>query len=182
MAEPNQEAQQGQASEEVAERTEMGDFQMLLGKEFKPKTDGAKSAIHDAVSVVWSDVDSDGDLDLFLADRNGYPYVHLLINRVGQDNHFVQFDLRGTDTNRDAVGARITLTAGGVTQMRDVQGGGGHSNTQHSHIQHFGLGANTVIDEVTVRWVGGATETITGIEADHRYEVVEGSGGGTVVW
>jgi hypothetical protein len=140
------------------------------------------SAIHDAVSVVWSDVDSDGDLDLFLADRNGYPYVHLLINRVGQDNHFVQFDLRGTTTNRDAVGARVTVTAGGVTQMRDVQGGGGHSNTQHSHVQHFGLGANTTIDEVTVRWVGGDTETITGIEADHRYEVVEGSGAGTVIW
>ncbi len=140
------------------------------------------SAIHDAVSVVWSDVDNDGDLDLFLADRNGYPYVHLLINRVGQDNHFVEFDLRGTDTNRDAVGARVTVVAGGVTQMRDVQGGGGHSNTQHSHVQHFGLGGNTTIDEVTVRWVGGDTEVITGIEADHRYEVVEGSGSGTVIW
>jgi len=141
-----------------------------------------QSAIHESVSVVWSDVDEDGDLDLFIADRSGAPYVHLFVNHVGSQNNFVELDLEGTTTNRDAIGARVTLTAGGVTQMRDVQGGGGHSNTQHSRIVHFGLAQNTEIDEVTVRWVGGDTETISGIEPNHRYLVVEGTGTGEVIW
>ena len=141
-----------------------------------------QTAVHESVSVVWSDVDEDGDLDLFVADRSGSPYIHLFVNHVGTLNNFVELDLEGTTTNRDAIGARVTLTAGGVTQMRDVQGGGGHSNTQHSRIVHFGLAQNTTIDEVTVRWVGGDTETITGIEPNHRYSVVEGTGAGEVIW
>ena len=52
MAEANQEAQQSQAPEQIAERTELGDFQMLLNKEFKPKTDGAKTAISEAVQTL----------------------------------------------------------------------------------------------------------------------------------
>ncbi len=140
------------------------------------------TAVHDAVSVVWSDVDSDGDMDLVVADRSGVPYVQLFVNRVGQDNHWLELDLVGSATNRDAAGARATVTAGGVTQMRDVQMGGGHSNTQHSHVLHFGLGDNTTIDEVTVHWVGGDTEVITGLEPDHRYAVTEGAGTGEVIF
>jgi enediyne biosynthesis protein E4 len=134
------------------------------------------TAIHDSVSVAWVDVDEDGDLDLLIADRAGLPEVHLFTNRVGQDRGWVQFDLEGTTTNRGAVGARVWLTAGGVTQMRDVAGGGGQSNIQQTHIVHFGLGDATTVDEVKVRWVGGATETITGVEPRGRYRVVEGTG------
>lgn len=134
------------------------------------------TAQHVGISVTWSDVDEDGDLDLVEADGADLPMVHLYLNRVGQDRPWVQFDLQGTPTNRDAVGARVTLTAGGMTQMRDISGGGGQSNTQVTRIAHFGLGDATSVDQVTVRWVGGGNEVITGVEPNHRYRVVEGSG------
>ncbi len=139
-------------------------------------------AVNDSVSGVWIDADEDGDLDLLISDRSGAPYIHLFVNRAGQENAWVQLVLEGTTTNRDAVGARVTLEAGGQAQIREVKGGGGHSNTQQSMVQHFGLGEESVITSATVRWVGGATETITSLEPGHRYHVVEGSGTGVVIF
>jgi hypothetical protein len=148
---------------------------------FTDVTYETNTAVHDAVSVAWSDVDEDGDLDLVIADRNQLPMVHLFVNRVGQDSNWVELVLEGTTTNRSAIGARVTLEAGGVSQMRDVRGGGGHSNTQNSRVVHFGLGGESAIDSLSVRWVGGATETITGVAPNGRYLVVEGSGQGALV-
>jgi hypothetical protein len=102
--------------------------------------------------------------------------VHLFINRVGQDNHWVQLVLRGTKTNRSGVGARVSLTAGGSTQIREVKEGGGHFNNQSTKLVQIGLGQGTAIDKVTVRWAGGETETFAGVSADQRWLLVEGSG------
>ena len=141
------------------------------------------TAVHDSVSVVWADVDEDGDLDLLTADRAGDPWLHLFENRVGQDRHWLQLELVGTTSNRDALGARVTLEAGGVSQIRDVRSGGGHSVNQTTRIVHFGLADNTSIDSLEVRWPAGAgSETITGLEVDHRYRVEQGSGGGELVF
>jgi len=138
------------------------------------------TAVYQSAYIVWADADEDGDLDLF--QTGGFPSsaMHLFVNRVGQDNNWVELLLEGTATNRSAIGARVTLEAGGVTQMRDVRGGGGHGN-QNSRVVHFGLGGESDIDGVTVRWVGGATETITGLAPNGRYHVVEGSGTGTLI-
>ena len=149
---------------------------------FTDVTYETNTAVHDSVSVVWSDVDEDGDLDLFIADRSGAPYVQLFTNRVGQDRNWLQLDLVGQSANHDAVGARVSVTAGGVTQMRDVSAGYGHANTQHSHVVHFGLADEPTIDGVEIRWPYGATETISGLEPNHRYRVVQGEGSGTVVF
>lgn len=150
-------------------------------KGFVDITYESNTAVHDSVSVAWSDVDEDGDLDLLYADRAGLPQVHLFVNRLAPGNSWIQLDLQGTTTNRDAIGARVSLTAGGVTQLRDVHGGEGQSNIQQTRIVHFGLGKNTSIDSVTVRWVGGVTETITGLAPNKRFKVVEGSGQGVPV-
>jgi hypothetical protein len=152
------------------------------GTHFTDVTYETGTAVMETASPVWSDVDEDGDLDLIIADRSGAPFVHLFINEVGQDNHWLQLDLQGTASNRDGIGARVALTAGGTTQLREVKGGGGHGNTQQTRIVQFGLGSGTAIDSLTVRWVGGATETITGLAADHRFRVVEGSGTGVEVF
>jgi enediyne biosynthesis protein E4 len=135
------------------------------------------TAVHIATAVVWADVDEDGDLDLLVATgAPEAPALHLFINKVGQDKGYLVLDLQGTTTNRDAIGARVSLTACGVTQLRDVMGGGGLWNQQQTRLVHFGLGACATIDALTVRWVGGKTETITGAAPRHRYRVVEGSG------
>ena len=140
------------------------------------------TAVHDSIAANWADVDEDGDLDLFISDRHGVQRAQLFVNRVGQDLNWVQFVLEGTQTNRSAIGARVTLAAGGVTQMREVKGGGRHMNAQDSLVVHFGLAELETVDEITVRWVGGGTESIDGISPNTRYHVVEGSGTATPLW
>jgi hypothetical protein len=146
------------------------------GTRFTDVTYEAGIVVHDSVGAVWSDVDEDGDLDLFVADREGADQVHLFRNRVGQDRGWVQFVLEGTATNRDGIGARVTLRSGGAMQIREVQGGGGHSNTQSTRVVHFGLGGAAAIESVTVRWMGGTTETFAGAAAGGRWRLVEGTG------
>jgi hypothetical protein len=142
---------------------------------FTDVTYEAGVAVHDSVSVVWADFDEDGDLDLVVADRAGAPWLHLFTNRACGGRHWVELDLEGTTSNRDAVGARLWLTAGGVTQIRDVWAGEGHSNTQDSHRVHFGLGDETAIDALEVRWPSGLVETFdVGVDGIHR--LVEGQG------
>jgi hypothetical protein len=149
------------------------------GDRFVDVTYESGTATHQAGYAVWSDVDEDGDLDLLVVTGWGPPYARLLENRVGQDHAWVDLDLEGTKSNRDALGARVTLLADGLTQMRDVQGATANL-LQHSRRVHFGLGHSTSIDSVTVRWVGGATEAIKGIAPGGRYHVVEGSGKGVL--
>jgi hypothetical protein len=149
--------------------------------QFVDVTYEAGAAIHNGINLVWSDVDEDGDLDLLIAGSGSTERVHVLINRVGQERNWVQFDLQGTVSNRNALGARIRLGAEGLAQMRDVSGPGGQMNNQNSRIVHFGLGDATTIDTLEVRWIGGTTETITGAAPGGRYHIVEGSGTAVLV-
>ncbi len=150
------------------------------GDHFTDITYQSNIAVRDAVSLTISDVDQDGAVDLLIADRGGAPYVHLFKNRMGQKNGWLELELTGSKSNRDAVGARAILSAGGKKQLRDVRDGGGHGNAQQTHWLHFGLG-DAPVDKLEIRWLGGATETITGIAARGRYRVVEGSGKGVKV-
>ncbi len=146
-------------------------------KGFVDVTYEAGVAVHDAVTVAWADVDEDGDLDLLIADRDGVPpNVHLFLNQARQQSGWVELDLRGTTSNAGAYGARVTLTSGTLTQLREVAGGASSGNSQVSRLVHFGLGAATSVDALTVRWLGGKTETITGAKPRGRYRIVEGSG------
>ena len=142
-------------------------------------------AVHDSVQVLWSDVDEDGWLDLFVNDRDpNAPSDHLFRNHFaerasrgdGAGRHWVELDLAGTTGNRDGLGARVTLVAGGVSRIREVRGGAGLGSTQHAHRVHFGLGEAATVDSMTVRWVGGRDEAFTGVGVDGRYRVVEGAG------
>ncbi len=135
--------------------------------------------VHEAVAPIWADVDNDGDLDLLIAGRGlGARRIHLFKNGHANTNGWVKLKLQGKTSNRDAVGARVTLTAGGVTQMLDVRGGEGHYNNQRPLTLHFGLGKATSVTAVKVKWVGGSSETISGIKPRGKYLVVQGSGKG----
>jgi hypothetical protein len=111
----------------------------------------------------WLDFDDDGDLDLLVIDLNGPP--HLLRNEGGTGNHWITVDARLAGGKRQAIGARVTLAAGGRKQIREVLPVNGYLS-QGDPRAHFGLGALDRVDSIEVRWPDGRTQTLTGLAAD----------------
>jgi hypothetical protein len=98
--------------------------------------------------------------------------LRLLRNDWDHVGSWLELDLRGTRSNRDAVGARVVLEAGGRSQLRLVQGATG-SVAQSARRVHFGVDAKTV-DAVTITWPSGATQRLPGpINPGQRITVVE---------
>ena len=120
------------------------------------------------------DFDDDGRMDLAIAN-SGEPTA-LLRNVSVTPNHWVRIELRGTKSNRDAVGARVTLKlADGRRLVRHRKGGGSYLSAG-DHRLLIGIGPATRVEGVEVRWPSGLEENLGPIDADHGYLVVEGSG------
>jgi hypothetical protein len=135
-----------------------------------------------ADSVMLGDYDQDGKLDVFLA--NGHlaaPFsyagkVQVLRNTGAAGNHWIEIDLEGVTSNRDAIGAIVyATTPDGKVQMRE-QSNGVHNRGQDYKRVHFGLAANTRVD-LEVRWPSGVVDNFAGLSADRIHRLVEGTGG-----
>jgi hypothetical protein len=124
-------------------------------------------------SLVTGDIDNDGDLD-FLVTNNGGD-AELLRNEVASPARAVSFRLVGTSGNRSAVGARIRAYANGRTFVREVKAGSSYLG-QNDLRQHIGLGSNTRLEKVEIRWPHGAVETIADVAAGQQVTVTEGKG------
>src|SRR4029453_13693869 len=132
---------------------------------------------YDSRGVGVVDWDQDGDLDLWISNRTG-PRLTFLKNQSPRADHFLAVRLVGGSCNRDAIGARVELvTRDGspVRSLRTLRAGQGYLS-QSSKWIHFGLGSETAIDGVVVRWPGGGVEEFRGLGADRWYELVEKSG------
>ena len=115
--------------------------------------------------LATGDFDNDGRIDALMVDSNGPPL--LLHNQGGHVGHWLGLSLVGTGrSNRDAIGARVTLTAGGRTQVKEVQTAGSYLSASDKRLL-FGLGAATHIDSLTVRWPDGRVQAMTGPQAGH---------------
>jgi len=123
-----------------------------------------------AVADFWNR----GALDLAVA-ANGGRHA-LLRNEVGVRRHWLQVELTGVRTNRDAVGARVEVVAGGVRQLREVSAGDGYASQSTLRL-HFGLGEAAVVEEMTVRWpASGLVERFEDVVGDRIVALTEGSG------
>lgn len=132
----------------------------------------------DGRSVVSVDWDQDGDLDLWITNRNA-PRLRFFRNDQEGSDHFLALHLRGngTTTNRDAIGARVEIhfsDAGQKPLIKTLRAGEGFIG-QSSKWLHFGLGKTTDIEKVTVRWPGAGVQEFSGIASDSRYQLVQGS-------
>jgi hypothetical protein len=125
-----------------------------------------------ARGAAFADFDNDGNMDVVVAN-NGDPPL-LLRNLGGAGNHFVNFKLVGGKSNRDAMGARVRLRAGGMPQIREIAGGGSYLS-QSDLRAHFGLGKTKVADDVEVSWPSGQKQTFKNVAADRFYVIQEGS-------
>jgi hypothetical protein len=116
-----------------------------------------------------ADPDQDGDQDMLA--------YGLYRNHQANGNHWLEVRAVGGAgsgglSNRSAIGAIVEVTAAGAAQLRQVQGGTGTSN-QDSFAQHFGLGAEALVDSLTVSFPGGATVELTDVAADQLIWVFE---------
>jgi len=120
-----------------------------------------------------ADFDNDGNVDVIIADLDGEPM--LLHNQGLPGKHWVSFELAGTKSNRLALGARLKLVAGGMTQTSEIFSGGSYLSN-HDFRVHFGLNDAARIESLEIRWPSGKIETIKDLKADQFYSVLEGSG------
>jgi hypothetical protein len=120
-----------------------------------------------------ADFDNDGDLDLAINVRGGPP--ELLRNDGGNANHWLEVFLVGTKSNRDGVGSALKLTAGGQIQVTQAKGGMGYMSASDPRL-HFGLGSQTKIDSLEIRWPSGAVDHLTNVPIDQILTVKEGAG------
>ena len=120
-----------------------------------------------------ADYDEDGDLDVVIAHMGEPPW--LLRNDGGNRLSWISFLLEGTRSNRDAVGARVSLRAGQDWQHFEIREGDGY-NSSGDPRAHFGLGGAARADRVEIRWPSGKVETFDGLQARTVYTIREGSG------
>ncbi len=126
--------------------------------------------------AVYLDFNGDGCLDLYLANIGTSPLQaqisRLYRNRCDWGNDWLIVKTEGTESNRDGIGARVTVTADGLTQIREVSAGGSNKS-QNMLPVHFGLGKSKVVDTVEVRWPSGIVQTLTDLPANQKITVVE---------
>jgi len=123
-------------------------------------------------TLAAADVDDDGDLDLLVTNNGGAPE---LLRSSGAQGRAVLLRLIGTRSNRDAIGARVRLTAGGVTQVREVRAGSSYLG-QHELRVHVGLGEAAAIDRLEIRWPSGDVEIVEGGAPGMLLTITEGRG------
>ena len=124
--------------------------------------------------VAFADFDNDGRMDLVVANNGDPP---LLLHNDGTpetgSSHFVSFKLAGKRSNRDGMGARIRLRAGGMTQVHEVAGAGSYMS-QSDLRAHFGVGSATRLDQVEIVWPSGLRQVFRDLASDKFYEIEEG--------
>jgi enediyne biosynthesis protein E4 len=122
-----------------------------------------------AVGDLWND----GKMSIVTNNMNQTP--SLLVDSVRTANHWVAFRTIGTTSNRDGIGAKITLRAGGRNYVDEVRSGSSYISQNDLRV-HFGLGATTRIDYVEVRWPSGLVERFENVPEEGIRTLTEGSG------
>ena len=126
--------------------------------------------------VICGDFDNDGRPDLFVVNvgsEDGSPGIARLFQNVSNTgNHWLRVKLVGAASNRDAIGARVTVTANGSAQVREM--GSSQSQMSHSVLPvHFGLGNSSQVEKVEIRWPSGIVETLSDVAVDKILTITE---------
>jgi hypothetical protein len=126
--------------------------------------------VYDGRSLALVDLWNRGVLDAVVANQNGPLLVYK--NTVSPENHWIEFALEGTASNRSAIGAEVRIFWNGQQQLQEVSGGSGFC-AQNDRALHFGLGKATAVDRVEVRWPSGKTQTLAAPKVNERHRIME---------
>ena len=116
------------------------------------------------------DLDNDGDIDIVVL--NSRCESTIIRNDSTSRGHWIQLRLRGVDSNRDGVGARVKVVAGDLIQVDEVHSGRGYQSHWGTRL-HFGLGQHDNVDRIEVHWIGGHVDSHSAVKADQLITVIE---------
>ena len=151
-------------------------FRNLDGHAFKEMSAAAGvDNDRDGRGIGVGDFDNDGRLDFFQANADQPPMLYR--NTTASPGHWVALKLVGTRSNRDAIGARVTLKSGARSMIREVDGGNGYAGQSTQRV-YFGLGTEARIDSLQIRWPSGLVERVA-VQADRITTVREGDAAGS---
>jgi hypothetical protein len=122
-----------------------------------------------AVGDLWND----GRMSVVVSNMSSRP--SLLVNEVRTSNHWIAIKTEGTKSNRDGIGARITVKVGKRTLVDEVRSGSSYDSNNDMRV-HFGLGPATKIDGLEIRWLSGRVERFENLAVDTIHTLKEGSG------
>jgi hypothetical protein len=151
-------------------------YQNLGNRKFKDISKDAGPGCTEPASsrgLAIADLWNEGRLSAVINNIDQKPM--LLVNLATNTNHWLGIATQGTRSNRDGIGARVTLSAGGRTWVQEVRSGSSYLSSSDLRL-HFGVGSATTIDRVTVAWPSGLEENFHADGVDRFITLIEGSG------
>jgi hypothetical protein len=150
-------------------------FRNISGRQFRNVTDdigGGLSIEKSSRGAAFGDFDNDGRIDVIVNNINDRP---TLLHNESTGGHWATFRLIGSRSNRDAIGAKVLVAAGGRRQVIEIRSGGSYMS-QNDLRAHVGLGDAARIDRLEIRWPDGAIDTANSVATDRFYVAREGQG------
>lgn len=135
--------------------------------------------VQNAHGVAIGDLNDDGFTDIVVAN-SAYHHENNVVsgapiffqNNAESDNHWIKFKLTGTQSNRNGIGAKVTIRSGGLIVMQEVRSGSSHLS-QDSQVLTFGLGKRAEVDQIEIHWPSGETTTMNNVSANQTIIVIE---------
>jgi len=129
--------------------------------------------VHASRGTAFDDLDNDGDVDAVIFNSRERPtLLRNMLREQGHQEHWLQIELRGVQSNREGIGSHVRVTAGDLVLIDEVHSGRGYQSHWGSRL-HFGLGPHDQVDRVEVRWLGGGAQVVETVAADQRLTVTE---------
>ncbi|GAB6166120.1 CRTAC1 family protein [Thermostilla marina] len=135
-------------------------------------------SVYSSRGTAFDDLDNDGDIDAVIQNSREAPTI--LENVSRNENHFLFLSLVGRESNRDGVGAHVTVVTGKRRQLRERHAGRGYQSSYGDRL-HFGLGEAAIADAIEIRWPSGTVDRLENVPADQWIRIVEGTGEYTTV-
>ncbi len=151
-------------------------FMNVDGRRFLDASFASRANIDsDSRSVIVADMDADGDVDLLVGSVGGGP-LRMFLNQIPTEHHKVRIELKGSESNRAAIGARVVLHCGAKSITRDLFPANGFMGQSPAELI-VGVGSVTNIDRLSVRWPNGELQELVDLPVDQAIQIVEGQAG-----